>query len=78
MNRTSMSTYSLSSYIKNILMITDCSSFKTIHELGLDPCERGRIISSIIKNLLFYMTYVRKDQVIIVLYIIYITIKYIY
>ena len=24
----------------------DCSSFKTIHELGLDPCERGRFISS--------------------------------
>ena len=48
MNRTSMSTYSLSSYIKNILKIMDCSSFKTIHELGLDPCERGRFISSII------------------------------
>ena len=48
MNRTSMSTYSLSSYIKNILWIMDCSSFKTSHELGLDPCERGRFISSII------------------------------
>lgn len=46
MNRTSMSTYSLSSYIDNILRIMDCSSFKTIHELGLDPRERGRFISS--------------------------------
>jgi len=66
MNRTSMSTYSLSSYIKNILRIMDCSSFKTIHELGLDPRERGRFISSIIIYLFLYMTYVRKDQVIIV------------
>ena len=72
MNRTSMSTYSLSSYIKNILKIMDCSSFKTIHELGLDPCERGRFISSIITYLLLYITYVRKDQVFIVTYIFYI------
>ncbi len=43
----------------------DCSSFKTIHELGLDPRERGRFISSIKKSIIV-MTYVRKDQVMLV------------
>ena len=44
----------------------DCSSFKILHELGLDPCKRGRFISSITYLILYYIIFVRKDQIIIV------------
>ena len=33
----------------------DCSSYKILRELGLDPCKRGRIISSIFYfSILYY------------------------
>ena len=35
-------------------LVLDCSSFKTLRELGLDPCKRGRFISSISPPPLFH------------------------
>jgi len=35
-------------------LVLDCSSFKTLRELGLDPCKRGRFISSIYPFPLFH------------------------
>jgi len=36
-------------------LVMDCSSYKTLRELGLDPCKRGRFISS--KFFIFLLLY---------------------
>jgi len=36
-------------------LVMDCSSYKTLRELGLDPCKRGRFLSS--KFFIFFSYY---------------------